>query len=563
MPKEKKCKKVDYIIVGAGAAGCLLARKLSDDFNNSVICLEAGENLSAEEMIKDSVFAGIEFGLEQEAASAYLYVQRPVNNGSLSRIEKPGSVKVRCSYIQVPNFDGIPGPINPSTVGIYSTGKLLGGGSAINGFQYVRGTPSLYSTWESVTDTSIWNPNKIINQFKKMENYNGETPNPNAHGFKGDLNIRQAPKIPTNMAIKATTAISEALNVSIIPDDDYNNPDTPIGSFNKWELFQNPDTTRCSSDVAFLNSSVMTPQGKGVNGRKLRVLFKTTALRIIFDGNKAVGITALRNGKFIEIKARKKVILCCGIFSSELAQRSGIGPSNLLNCLKIPVVYANPNVGLNFTNHTIVPIIFTANPNDKGVPDNDPAALYTGGAFLPPLLLDDDKNIRGYQFIGASPAPGMYMIIIIYLQPKSKGKIRIQSTDPLTNSLVDNNYFGNPKDLEAYKLAIRQYILPIADKLAEIDPQYQLISPSRDVIANDDKLKEYIFDNFDHTHHWMGSNKMSTSPKDGVVNCRGEVFGVENLIIADDSIAPVINDGNTCSSAYCIAMTIADAILNE
>ena len=101
----------------------------------------------------------------------------------------------------------------------------------------------------------------------------------------------------------------------------------------------------------------------------------------------------------------------------------------------------------------------------------------------------------------------------------------------------------------------------MVNTFAQVDASYRLLSPSLEIVNDDTKLTNYIKNNYAHTHHWMGSNRMSDSCETGVVNGYGEVFGVNNLIVADNSIAPVITDGNTCYPAYLIAETIARAIL--
>ena len=545
----------DFVIVGIGAAGSLMASELSNPkYGYSVIGLEAGPNASKERAIRDSLFAGVEFGLEDNFDPVYLYQQTPTRNGALG---VSGGVKAQCNLIGVPGIT--PDTGQPEKVGIYSTGRVLGGGSSINGEQYVRGTSGVYSLWEQIGGEQ-WNPERVAYLYKHLEQYEGESAD-GVHGEHGDLAIRQAPNVPTVMASKVTQAISEALNLPQIPFDDYNNPSTPIGPFNKWELFQFPSGARASGDAAFLSSKVMNEDGEGRGNRKLKVFCKATVLKIIWDRAKAIGVTALIDNEFVQVCARKKVILCAGIYSAQILQRSGVGPEPLLKCLGIPVIYDSPNVGRNLTNHLILPIIFSANPADPGLPENDPRALYTGGAFLPPLLPEDDMGRRGYQIIGASTAPGMYMMIIIYLQPHSRGQIRIKNTDALDISLVDDNYFGNPLDIQAFMRAVREYIVPISQKLAQIDPSYQLQSPTLDQINDDAKLKDYIDRNFDHTHHWMSSNRMAQSPEEGVVDGCGHVFGVKGLVVADDSIAPVINDGNTNGPAYVIAKTISRILL--
>jgi choline dehydrogenase len=252
-----------------------------------------------------------------------------------------------------------------------------------------------------------------------------------------------------------------------------------------------------------------------------------------------------------------------GIHSAEFLQRSGVGPRTLLDNLGIPVIRDNPNVGTHFHNQLIVTAVFSANPADKGVPDSDPQALYTGGAFLPILIPEDDPKRRGYQLIGASPAPGTFLLILIPLQPHSPGTVRIQSTDPLAVSLADNNYLGDPTDLDSMVAGFQVYVKNIAIALANIDPLYQLLNPPMAVIDDTDALKAFITNNFNHSHHWMSSNRMAKSEADGVVDGYGRVFGVDGLTVVDNSIAPVQSDGNPSGPIYFFSNVIADKIIRD
>lgn len=167
---------------------------------------------------------------------------------------------------------------------------------------------------------------------------------------------------PTTMAKKLVSAIEQATGFKEILD--YNDPKTPLGPFTRWQLFQKPNGQRESSSTAFLSSDIMTPDGRGVNGRKLRVLFKSTALRVLFSQKRAVGVEFLKQGKCVCAYARKKVIISAGINSAQLLMLSGIGPANLLEKAGIPVVFDNPNVGKNLRNHTLNFAVFTTNTND-------------------------------------------------------------------------------------------------------------------------------------------------------------------------------------------------------
>ncbi len=263
----------------------------------------------------------------------------------------------------------------------------------------------------------------------------------------------------------------------------------------------------------------------------------------------------MQEGKCIRAYARKKVIISAGINSAQLLLLSGIGPADSLRKANIPVVSNNRNVGNSLRNHTLNFATFSANPNDRALPLNDPNALYSGGAFLPdPTGIAPHR--RAVQLIGLG-SNGKLTIAIIYLRPKSRGTIRLQTKDPLQIVLADEGFLQDPEDMEAIKNTYRTYIKDIAHELSLIDSSYQLMSPDIDTIEDDAKLESFIKENFDHNHHQQGSLRMAPLSKGGVVDRFGRVHGVNDLIVADASIIPFTVDGNTSASAYLIGYTIA------
>lgn len=587
IPNKKKCcrrgiKKccrngvktyiADFVIVGTGTSGSLLARILSDDHRSSVISIEAGENNSRDEAIRDSAFAGVEFGLEQNFFSAYFWQIDTVTQGGLVPNPESDTVPVHANNIKVPGFPAGTGSVKTLPERMhYTGGRIIGGGSSINGQQYVRGTPELYALWENVTGSNLWSPQNVLNAYVELEKYIGLTTVPQNHGFNGPISIRQAPVTPTNMAVKFVEATTLATGFQQIPDDDYNafvqNTNFTFGPFTRWELFQRADKTRESSDTAFLDVDVMKPNGKGKHGRPLRVFFKTTLLRILWDRShkkpRAVGIEALRNGKLIRILTNGPLIISAGILSSHILQQNGIGPKEQLLRLGIKPIVDNPNVGMNMTNHLLLTAVLSANPNDVGIPPDDIQALYTGGAFLPSLLPGDNPNLHGYQLIGANPAPGTFLIIVLYLQPKSKGILREQSSDPMTFPLIDTKYFVDPRDIQAFQLAFQQYVIPIAQRMNQIDNNYALLNPTPDVINDVDKFTDFAMDGYDFSHHWQCMTKMGRSIQDSVVDGKGKVFGTKNLMVVDTEIAPIQSDGNTAAPAFLIGWQIGHYLLNK
>lgn len=393
----------DYIVIGTGPAGAVIAKTLSDNMANSVLVLEAGDNNTDEILIKDSTTETWRY------SARYFWQGRTVPQ----------------VYANDRLFP-------------WTTGRLLGGGSSVNGEQYVRPTSDVLREWEALLGP-MWSPDQAIHYFTQLENYNGITDNPDIHGYNGPINIRQAPAEVPILTNKFVTGLEQATGYPIIFD--YNNPDTPVGPFLRWQLFQQPNGQRESAATSFLSPDIVTSTGFGVNGRKLRVLIKSTALRVIInENNVAIGVEFLQEGNCTNAYASKKVIIAAGINSSQLLMLSGIGPSEMLEASGIPVLFHNPNVGKNLINHVLNTATFTVNPDDLPELTRDPNSLYNGGAFLP---YPNNYDRRGVQVIG-TVANGRLSVLIISLLPESRGSIAIQNKDPLKIVLADYNFLENP-----------------------------------------------------------------------------------------------------------------------
>lgn len=216
--QEKPCEcSAEYIIVGGGTTGCVLARRLSE--HHSVILLEAGLIQDNDPLISD-----------------------PLNNGNLvlgytNEFFMPLGHSLYGRAFDNRRFAGI-------------AGELLGGGSSVNAMQYVRGTKAYYAAWEALVKDSSWGPKNVFNEFKKMETFFG-VPNqfkPKAHGEHGPIDVRQA----TNNLPASNEFVQAIVDQGYPGPIDYNDPKYPIGAFAYWQLNQKPDKMRESSSTAYL-----------------------------------------------------------------------------------------------------------------------------------------------------------------------------------------------------------------------------------------------------------------------------------------------------------------------
>lgn len=511
----------DYIVVGSGPAGCVMAKALSDNGTTSVLLLEAGANDDNDPLIQDP--------------NANLYAHFPTYFW-------PGQ------SLPQKNVMGKDFPL--------TGGRTAGGGSSVNGEMYVRPTPFVLDQWARLAGPQ-WAPEKATEAFKELEKYLGTSDDPEIHGTEGSLNIRQNYPDAPALLDKITAAFEKATGHPTIQD--YNNPRTPIGPFKSWQLYQKPDGKRASASVSFLQQAAAeAAMGK----RNLELRFKSTVTKVLFDEEKrATGVSYIERGVTKEAQATKKVIVCAGIHSTKLLMLSGIGPKSVLDDAGIEAVVINPYVGRNQTNDTYVSALLTVNPSDiEELAHKDPHAKVHGGAFFPAPDSTGEARERSIQVIVTGATPQALHVSILCVNPYSRGTFEIQDDDPLTMMLGDFKFFADERDMDTLMAALRTYIEPMAREFSAIDPAYQLIAPTAEVLADDDKLRTYILESFGHTYHDQCSLRMG-GEADAVVNGWGEVHGVKDLIVADASIIPYHMDGNTSACSYFIGHTIAKHLI--
>ena len=549
---------VDYIIVGNGTAGATLARFLSDpidnEFTNDVLVLEAGSNYSTDMAVTQTqLFPALRLGLDNKYGKNY------ATFASVTNPTLPGY-----------NF-GI-------TEFLYVYGRLWGGSSAINAMAAVRGTPRLYDDWATESGSTQWNYTNLLPIFTFLENYTSNTePSqcPADRGTTGDLYITQdnyarARDNPFNMHL------ATASGSPIVPDFNCPTADVAISADQRWV---NPNTgERSFSANAFLTSDVVTPEGRGVNGRKLRILSQATVARVMFDTSGstpiAVGVEYILDGnreQVIQVYARKKVILCAGALADvAILQRSGVRPNTTeLNDLNLPMIVESSQVGQNLQNHfgaaalsqalsttDLAPIgpeiqqAFIDCAGFNGCPDDDRRRiqiLYEGDAFLFPYL----------PLVGFNPVNPYNSYGVSIMDPLSRGTVTVPDTDPLTSPVVRWNFFaGELTPVDCNDLAKVVAALKTIKAAVNADGGSMVWPP--EFAFSDDGLLVTLMNGAPFIqYHAVGSCKMGTSIANGVVDGDLHVFGVNNLMVADCSVEPFIQDGNTAYAAYVIGAVAA------
>lgn len=532
LPTLLYCVTADYVIVGVGTAGAVLAKKLSDDKKTSVVALHNGENLTQDPLIKFSDNAGI------TVLSALLGELDPsINFLYLSGLTTPQQFAD-----------------NRDLLWVMATPE--GGASSINAGAWARGTKELFSQWEAIAGPE-WSVHRILKLYKELENYKGWTTDSKARGYHGRINVRQDP-YPSKVSKVFTQAMIEATHLPYVLD--YNDPKTPIGISSRFQFTQKgPDgALRVSSATAFLDKHVITPEGFGRHGRKLRVLFDSMVLKVLWEGNTAIGVEYLHKGEIRQVFAKKGVIVCAGLYSSSLLMHSGVGPASLLQSLNIPVIFNNPNVGKGLVDQPQVPLLFTSNPIDF---QKHPAGIFSQISWLP--APGGAPNVRQLRLAFANPVPGLTLGLFDLIQPLSRGAITINSSDPTVPPVIDLGFLSNPSDLAVYQSGFQVYIKALNQALQTINPFYKLIFPDPAILNDINATTAFIQSQIRSNQSFQSHCRMAPFDQGGVVDSKGRVYGVQNLFVADDSIVPLCMDGATMASAYLIAANIANMILES
>ncbi|GIP60847.1 oxidoreductase [Paenibacillus woosongensis] len=556
--KPADSRRFDYIVIGAGTAGGVIAKKLTDDKKTSVLVLEAGTNI-------------------QNSSASLETAELEANNNKLSfNILSSTEQKIGHQL----RLRG---------------GRAIGGSSQHNFMAAVRGSRNLYDEWSDLVGPQ-WSYEAIRSLFKENESYTGSTQSPNERGTRGPIFIRQQ-LIPEDGLISVIgKAISEVLGVPIV--EDYNTGIRDCASFKVQATQQEVDGmfTRSSTATGYLNRNIVTqgdqfePDEIGIGRRKLEILAKTTVNKIRFRRKEgtyvAVGVDYVRNGVSQTAFARKGIILSAGIFSSAILQRSGIGRSEDLAEAGIETLIDSPNVGQHFqTQYFSAMGVEVETSRLLQVFAADPDQPYTSGAFkkesgpgrrlqlvglpVPFAIPIQDVIINGWQF-DPEKATNIMSFAISDLNPASRGTIRITHSDPEAYPSINLNPLEDPDDLN---YMVDQYIetFNIVKKARKMDPGgiYNVVYPPEDIFHIPDEkekrtlLAAYATASYTNFDHFGGQCKMGRTIEEGVVDGFLNVFGTKKLKIADLSVAPVLPDGNPSVPVQMIGLNAVRFIRNE
>ncbi len=533
-------KSYDYVVIGAGSAGCVIAARLSEDPNVRVLLLEAG---GSDETV--------------------LY-RRP---GMLALVYQVPKLKERCDwgYKTAPqaHMDGRQMP--------WTRGRIVGGCSTVNGMLYVRGNRQNYDDWRDFGNPG-WGYDDVLSYFKKSENH--EDGASDYHGCGGPLQVTRQREISV-VSQAFERAIADTCGVPVL--DDFNGATQECASTYHMTC---RDRLRSSAAVAFLHPALTRPN--------LELISQATVTRIEIERGRAHAVSYVAGGQQQTVGATAEIIVSAGaIGSPQILLLSGIGPAEHLKSHGIAVKADLPGVGANLHDHLMAPMRFLAT---KDTGHKSTAGHFLGGmlnefvfkkgwfgkTFLETggfIKSEASAKIPDLQLLSipwAYPEPNddgvapakistehSFTVLPCLIYPKSRGEVRLRSADPFAAPAMDPRYLEHPDDLE-FLLRSMEIVREIAASKA-LAPYIKREATPGGQVRSKSELSAHVRLFGKTVYHPVGTCKMGVDEL-AAVDPELRVRGIEGLRVADASIMPSIVGGNTNAPAIMIGEKAADLI---
>ncbi len=497
----------DYVVVGSGSAGAVIARRLVDA-GASVCVLEAG-------------------GPDENPA-----------------IHDPA----RCMELQTSPDDWdyvtVPQPGCAGREMHIPRGKVLGGSSCLNAMIYIRGHRLDYDAWAYAGNPG-WGYDDVLPAFKRSEDFDGGESD--YHGAGGLLHVMGTYEPHPLLA----SIVSGAQEAGIPLNPDHNGAELDGVGFAQLMI---KDGNRHSQAVAFLRPIADNP--------KLTVRTGAYARRLLFEGDRCAGVE-FRNGNGVEqARAEREVIVCAGALESpKLLLLSGIGPSAELGGLGIDVVVDLPGVGENLHDHSLVPLVYSSGRAvPPAVPGLQPLHAHLFWRSTPGLVVPDQQPLFFHiplYFPGMRGPEHGFTLLSGLIRPEGRGSLRLASADPETRPLVDPGFLACEADVESHERGLELCReIGGSPALAEWEPAELYPGPD---MRSRDAIRDYIRQQATTYQHVVGTCKMGVDAL-SVVDPELRVHGVESLRVADASIMPAVPCGNTHAPTTMIAERAAELL---
>ncbi|WP_293153954.1 MULTISPECIES: GMC family oxidoreductase [unclassified Microcoleus] len=499
----------DYIVIGAGSAGCVVANRLTENPETTVLLLEAGNPDTKPE------------------------IQIPLECTHL-----PGT-EVDWGYFSEPE------PYLNHRQIFCPRGKVLGGSSAINFLLYIRGNHHDYDHWQSLGNPD-WSYQDVLPYFKKSENQQRGASE--YHSVDGELSVTD---------VISPTAISQRFVDAAVALGYDRNPDFNGIQQEGAGLFQFTvkDGKRHSTAAAFLLPILQRPNLTAMTG--------VLVTRLLFEGTRTVGVEYLHEGTLHQVRVEQEVIVSAGAFDSpKLLMLSGIGDAEQLKALGISVVADLPGVGQNLQDHILVPVTYEATQDLHTA--NTSNGIAETGLFLHSkgnLAAAPDLELVFGPILWAPPGypnSGLgFTGLVVLNHPQNIGSVSLRSSDPKDTPMIRINYLQSQSDVQKLVDAIK-LMRQLFETSAFDEFRGREVAPGADV-TSDEALEAYVREVCGTVFHPVGTCKMGTDPM-AVVDPELRVHGVQGLRVVDASIMPTPITGHTNAPTIMIGEKAADLI---